>query len=397
MFVFYFLAAIVIWLGVLSLRNGFAFERYVRSESTKPLANYSPFVTVILPYRGVDQGLEENIRAVLAQDYPLYELLFVTAEETDPATALIRKEIERSNRPSRLLVAGAAIDSGQKVHNLRFAVSHVADQTAVLVFMDSDARPQRDWLKTLVAPLEDQKLGAATGYRWFVPVCGGFSSHLRAVWNASIASALGAKGEKNFCWGGSTAIRRDLFEKLKVRDRWRGSVSDDFTMTRTLHEQGWPVHFVPACLVPSFEDCGFAEMLEFTTRQLKITRVYAFDLWKALLLGSLIFNGVFWGGLALLMREFAQRRTPILLSSVLLIIFALGFLKSWIRFRAVATVVPDVAKNRAALMSQLFLWPLASLLYLVNAFAALSSRIHWRGITYELKSPTQAVIIRRNP
>ena len=40
------------------------------------------------------------------------------------------------------------------------------------------------------------------------------------------------------------------------------------------------------------------------------------------------------------------------------------------------------------------LWPLASLIYLYNALCALfSRRIEWRGITYELKSPTETVII----
>jgi hypothetical protein len=48
------------------------------------------------------------------------------------------------------------------------------------------------------------------------------------------------------------------------------------------------------------------------------------------------------------------------------------------------------------LAAQILLWPFASLLYLYNAIAAgLSRRIQWRGITYELKSPTEAVIISR--
>jgi len=43
------------------------------------------------------------------------------------------------------------------------------------------------------------------------------------------------------------------------------------------------------------------------------------------------------------------------------------------------------------------LWPFASLLYLYNAIVAgLSRRITWRGITYELPSPTEAVIISRD-
>jgi hypothetical protein len=39
------------------------------------------------------------------------------------------------------------------------------------------------------------------------------------------------------------------------------------------------------------------------------------------------------------------------------------------------------------------LWPVASLLFLYNALAAISRRIKWRGITYELKSPTETVIL----
>jgi hypothetical protein len=42
------------------------------------------------------------------------------------------------------------------------------------------------------------------------------------------------------------------------------------------------------------------------------------------------------------------------------------------------------------------MWPLASALYLYNAVAAaVSRRITWRGITYQLKSPDETVIIRR--
>src|SRR6185503_11846517 len=148
-------------------------------------------------------------------------------------------------------------------------------QSEVIVFVDTDARPATDWLQHLVAPLADPRVGAASGYRWFIPVRGGFSSHLRSVWNASIASALGRNVHKNFCWGGSTAIRRSLFAELDVVNRWKGTVSDDFTITRTLQEAKFPIHFVPACLVPSLGDCNVRELLEFTNRQLKITRVYA--------------------------------------------------------------------------------------------------------------------------
>ncbi len=60
---------------------------------------------------------------------------------------------------------------------------------------------------------------------------------------------------KNFCWGGSTAIRRSTFERLQVAEHWRGTVSDDFTITRVLKEAKLPIHFTPNCLVPSVGDC----------------------------------------------------------------------------------------------------------------------------------------------
>jgi hypothetical protein len=58
---------------------------------------------------------------------------------------------------------------------------------------------------------------------------------------------------------------------------------------------------------------------------------------------------------------------------------------------------PVLQTSRSDLLAHIFLWPFASLLYLYNAIVAgFSRRIKWRGITYELKSPTEAVIISRD-
>jgi cellulose synthase/poly-beta-1,6-N-acetylglucosamine synthase-like glycosyltransferase len=396
MWIFYFFAAIVIWLGLLSLRGGFRFSIYVRRQLSQPLPNFCPFASVIVPCRGVEPGLSENLRALFEQNYPAYEIVFVTDSDTDPSVDLIRNTIQESQKiPARLLIGGAATDSGQKVHNLRQAVAQVDPRCEVLVFVDSDARPRKSWLQSLVAPLADEKLGAASGYRWFVPVAGGFASRLRSVWNASIASALGADRKSNFCWGGSTAMRRETFAKLNIAERWQRSVSDDFTITRVLGEANRPIHFVPACLVASLGDCDFSELREFSNRQLKITRVYAAHLWKPVLLGSALFCFVFFGGLFLVLwRALAGLSFKIPLT-IIVVIFLLGAAKSFVRFRAVARVLSSEHPNfYRDLPAHLFLWPLTSLLYFYNALsAAFSRRISWRGIQYELKSPHEVVII----
>jgi cellulose synthase/poly-beta-1,6-N-acetylglucosamine synthase-like glycosyltransferase len=252
-------------------------------------------------------------------------------------------------------------------------------------------------LRSLVAPLDDLRIGASTGYRWFIANKGGLASQLRSVWNASIASALGERHDKNFCWGGSTAIRRTTFDNLKIRERWRGTVSDDFTMTRVLQEAKLPIHFVPACIVPSFGDCTVSELLEFTNRQLKITRVYAPHLWRPLLIGSLLFCAVFFGGLFLVAAGAILGLPYALPLALIVAIYALGAAKAYIRLKAVMISLAGY-KNKLAksLAAHLLLWPIASALYLFNALvAAFSRRISWRSITYELKSATEAVIISR--
>jgi cellulose synthase/poly-beta-1,6-N-acetylglucosamine synthase-like glycosyltransferase len=400
MFVFYFFAAISIWLGVLSLRSGLRFARFVRQQLIAPPNAYCPAVTIIAPCRGIDQGFAENVGALLRQEYAQYEVLFVTEKELDEAVAIIestRLSIQSKVAKVHFAVAGEAVNCGQKVHNLRHA-AEVSPKTEVLVFVDSDARPAPNWLRSMVSPLADTSIGAATGYRWFVPVRGGFASNLRSVWNASIASALGEDRHRNFCWGGSTAIRRSVFEDLRIRDQWRGSVSDDFTMTRVLQEAKLPVQFVPMCLVPSFEDCSWRELLTFTNRQLKITRVYAPHLWKPLFVGSAIFNLTFFGGLGIVIASVLAGSPAYLAITLLLLIFLLGALKSGLRFRVVNEVMAKQShKLNRGLLAHVLLWPMASLLQLVNCFVAtISQRIVWRGITYELKSPNETVIIDRD-
>ncbi len=399
MYVFYFFAAVVIWQGLMSLLGGVRFLAYVRREMSMPPSDFTPFATLIAPCRGLDQGLRENLAALFMQRYPAYEIIFVTDRVDDESLPLIeevRREFEpRSSIKSRVVIAGEAKESGQKVHNLRAAVKEASPEGVAFVFVDTDARPCAEWMRALVAPLASQEVGAATGYRWFIPERGGSSSQLRAVWNASIASALGEHGEKNFCWGGATAIRRETFEQLEMREQWRGTLSDDFALMRALRRASLKIYFVPACLTASVEDCNLGELLEFTTRQLKITRVYASHFWKAVLAGSLLFVAVFFGGFVLTITRALLGLSYVLPLILLSIIFMLGAAKAYLRLRAVRLPLKKYeAQLWKGTLPHLLLWPLTSALYLYNALcAARSRRIEWRGITYELKSPTETVII----
>jgi ceramide glucosyltransferase len=397
MYVYYFFAVVAIYLGIQSLRSGNRYANYVRRECAQPLEDYSPFASVIAPCRGLDRGLKENLASLFKQDYPAYEIIFVTDSSGDPSVETIESLRRESTVSSSIIFAGKAFDSGQKVHNLRQAVTTVDPCSEVLVFVDADARPGTTWLRSLVAPLKSEQLGATTGYRWFLSQDGGLMSQLLSVWNASIASALGEPSDKNFCWGGSTAIKRSVFEKVGLSERWRGTVSDDFTVMRVLREAKLPIKFVPACLTASIEEYDLHQLLEFTTRQLQITRVYAPQFWRAALLGGIIFNSIFFGGIALAILRLIQGKSIVVLLTILLVMFLLGTGKAYLRIRAVAIPLAQYpAELKRSFWAHVLLWPLGALLFLYNSIAAaMSRRISWRGIVYELKSPTEAVIISR--
>jgi cellulose synthase/poly-beta-1,6-N-acetylglucosamine synthase-like glycosyltransferase len=391
---FYFFAVLQLIFSWRSLAGGFSYLHYFRSELASVPAGSFPFASVIVPCKGLDQGLEENLRAIVEQDYPGFEVVFVFEDADDPAAEIVARLKGSANTDLRTVIAGRALDCGQKVHNLIAATDSVADRTGVLVFADSDARPSTGWLKSLVSAAPETR-GCSSGYRWFLPEKGGIATELRSVWNASIASALGSNERTNFSWGGSTAIRKEIFDGLGVREAWKGTVSDDFALTRAIKSSGGGVKFVPACLTATVEDCTFREMMEFTTRQMKITRVYSSGLWllsfvsAGLWLTSLFFAVVveFGGGLH---AWFA--------GVFIALVLAAGTAKAWLRLKAVSLALAD---HREALRRQAFwqitLWVASPLIFLFNDIAALvSRRIVWRDIEYELESPQRTRVVRKD-
>ena len=394
-FVFYLLAALLVWLSFKSFRGGIAYLSFFRAELAKPASLFTPFVSVIAPCRGLDVGLEQNLTALIEQEYPEYEIIFVVDSEDDASVGAIRKVMAARPIGSRLVVAPAANGCAQKIANLREGVLHADEKSEAFVFADSDARPGPGWLGALVAPLREPECGAATGYRWFVTERPAFAAEMRSVWNASIASALGPNRRSNFCWGGSTAMRRDVFDRIKMSDKWVGTLSDDFAVTRALRDAGLPITFVPQALSPSLESCTLSELLEFTNRQMRITRVYMPQLWAMSLFGSVVFNAFLVSASFIVI---AGDRTGVpfggaILSLALVAIFSIG--KAWLRLKAVRLVLREYEHSlKRQTWPQYTLWLLSPMLFLINSVAALlSRRVKWRGIVYELKSPTETVII----
>ena len=391
---FYILATAQILLGAYMIWQGLQWSAYARSRGRTDPGFYAPRAAVLCPCKGMEPGLERNLVALTEFDHKNYEVFFILASASDPAYSTIKRVAETSRVKAHVVIADKPQGCGEKVNNLRKAVEQLPEEFEVLVFADSDGKPSRGWLHHLVAPLADPRIGATTTMRWFFPNSNNLPTALLAAWNAPVATMLTEKG-RNFCWGGGTAIRRTVFDQAKVLDEWSGSVSDDFSMTHALAHTGLPILFVPECLTPSFIATDFHGLLEFTNRQILITRVYAPHVWWPALGVHLVYCLTFVFGLLLILENLFAARPFFHLATLVFLPLLLSAIRGALRVAAAAELLPAY---RSQLSKESWIYVLLNgalpLLYLVNFAASLITRkTRWRGVKYELISSQQTRIL----
>ena len=392
---FYFLALVQIAVGAYLIWQGWQWLDYARRRMRTDPGFHAPRVAVLCPCKGIEPGLERNLDSLTEFNHQNYEVFFILASANDPAAAAVKRVISTSRPKAHLVIAGQPEDCGEKVNNLRVAVEQLPEEFEVLVFADSDGRPGKAWLQRLTAPLADERIGATTTMRWLMANRGNLATALLAAWNAPILTMLSEKG-KNFCWGGGTAIRRSVFDAIGVLDEWRTSVSDDYSLTYSLERTGRPIFFVPECLTVSFVETDFGGLLEFTNRQILITRVYAQKIWAAAAATHLLYCVTVVLGIALTIRELINERPALHIAALTFFILLLSAIRASLRVVAVTEILPG---SRAQMMNHAWvniaLSAAIPFLYLVNfAHSLLTRKIRWRNIHYELVSANQTRIIR---
>ncbi|HEY6945363.1 MAG TPA: glycosyltransferase family 2 protein [Candidatus Acidoferrum sp.] len=387
---FYFLAIVQILAGAYLVWQGVQWLAYVRKRLRSDPGFYAPRTAVLCPCKGIEPGLERNLVSLTEFEQQNYEVFFILASERDPARTVIERIAKTSRVKTNVVIAGNPVNCSEKVNNLRAAVEQLPEEFEVLVFTDSDGRPGKHWLHHLVAPLADTRVGATTTMRWLVPKNSSLPTLLLAAWNAPIVTMLGEKA-KNFCWGGGTAIRRSTFEQCSVLDEWKGSVSDDYSLTLALERTGKSILFIPECLTLSYVETDFEGLLEFTNRQILITRVYSRKMWRLAALTHLVYCLTLVLGFYLILEALFAGRPAFHLITLTFLPMLLSSIRGVLRLTGVTEALPAA---RAHIMGQAWIYVLltvlAPFLYLVNFVNSLVTRkIRWRGMAYELISPQQ--------
>ena len=214
--------------------------RFFHPERARQLPPFFPPVSVLKPVRGVDFGSAENFASFCRLDYSDYEILFAVNDANDPAIPLVEKLIaEFPGCRIRLFVGAEHLGANRKVNKLARLAREA--QFDMLVLTDGDVRVGANFLREVVAPLQDKKVGAVTSfYRAIaeenlfaqleaVGAAGDFfPSVLMAQWTEGVHFALGA----------SIATTKDWLAKMGGFASIADTLADDYELGNRIAQAG---------------------------------------------------------------------------------------------------------------------------------------------------------------
>ena len=154
-----FLAAIPFIYYFLVLYSALRFLR-VSKRQNPPNNDFTPPVSCLKPIKGLDPEAYENYASFCRQDYPNYEIVFCV-DADDPALPLI-EQLKRDfpERDIRILLGSGRNAINDKVGRLTRLTTEA--KYDIFVITDGDVRVRPDYLRAVVSPFRNPRLGAAT-------------------------------------------------------------------------------------------------------------------------------------------------------------------------------------------------------------------------------------------
>lgn len=216
-----------------------------RAQSFPVSAESLPPVSIFKPVHGMEARLEENLESFFQQDYPEYEILIGARTADDPAIALAEKLRHRYPQiKSRIVISGPPEWPNAKVFTLDKMIR--LSRNDFFVISDSDVRVGGDFLRNVIPPLFDRKLGLVSCLYRGDPA-GDFWSSLEAL-GMSVEMPSGVvvadmlEGIR-FALGPAVAFRRDALNAIGGIAATADYYSDDYVLGNKIWAAGYKVIF----------------------------------------------------------------------------------------------------------------------------------------------------------
>src|ERR1044072_54508 len=230
-----------------------------RSLNTEPQA-----VSLMIPLAGADLNAYENYARFCRQDYRApYQIVFGVREATDTAIPVVQKLIaDFPNQDIDLVINSEVIGANLKVSNLRNMFARVKYE--LIVIIDSDIRVDKDYLRSVLAPLSERQVGLVTClYR--AGEAPDFGAALEAVglteFTMGVLTARLLEGVK-FALGSTMATTKSILQLVGGVEALKDYLADDFMLGNLVARAGYEVKVADYIVETTMSPVGFTGMLK---------------------------------------------------------------------------------------------------------------------------------------
>ncbi|HSE37384.1 MAG TPA: bacteriohopanetetrol glucosamine biosynthesis glycosyltransferase HpnI [Blastocatellia bacterium] len=351
---------------LLSIVAGFRFFSRPRAPELRELLP----VSIMIPLHGAEFKAYQNYAELCRQDYPEYQIVFGVRDYTDSSIPIVKKLIaDFPDRDIALVISDNVIGQNLKVSNLQNMLERVKHEQIIIV--DSDIRVRRDYLRAVLAPLSDPRVGLVTClYR--AAEAPDFAPKLEAVgitaeFAAGVLMAWMLEGVK-FALGSTMATTRTRLEAIGGFPALADYLADDFMLGNLIERDGYEVRLSHHVVETAMHPAGFRGMLRHQMRWGRSTRISRPMGYLGLILTY---------GTALALLNVAVDRAStfslLLLVSTLVIRLTMGWMIGvhWL--------------NDRVLEKQFWLVPVRDLMsFLIWCLSWVGRRVEWRGRVFEV-------------
>ncbi len=219
-------------------------SRQLQGDSQAVAATHDlPPVTILKPVHGMEPRLEATLESFFLQEYPNFEIIFGARSRDNEALVVVEKL--RARYPdvrTRVVISGEPSWPNAKVFSL--AKMMASADNDYLVISDSDVLVESDFLRNVIPPLLNPKIGLVTCLYEGIPAQG-FWSGLEALgmsveMPAGVMVADMVEGMK-FALGAAMAVRREAIEAMGGLHQTADFYSDDFVLGHRIAQAGYAV------------------------------------------------------------------------------------------------------------------------------------------------------------
>ncbi|MFC0401275.1 bacteriohopanetetrol glucosamine biosynthesis glycosyltransferase HpnI [Paraburkholderia rhizosphaerae] len=247
-----------------------------RAANARPQPAPAPLgaVSVLKPLCGAEPRLYENLATFCEQTHPCFQLLFGVSSAQDPAIGVVRRlQAAYPHCDITLVVDSRVHGSNLKVSNLINLAEH--SRYEMMVIADSDIAVAPDYLLQVCAPLADPQAGVVTCLYRATGITG-FWSRVGALfvnqWFLPSVLVAHATGSREFGFGATLALRREIFERIGGFMPLKDCLADDFWLTEHVRRLGLHTILSKVIVATDVIENGFAALWQRETRWLRTIR-----------------------------------------------------------------------------------------------------------------------------